>query len=101
MDELVKEHIMGRNNVKKVVDAKEKYVQGDKDALKDITENMVMLIRFYPKHIDKEDKHFFIPCMNYFTEQERDGMLKEEEEFDKKLSQINYEKTVEQLEEQE
>lgn len=101
MDELVKEHIMGRNNVKKIVDAKEKYTQGNKDALKDLTENLGILIKFYPKHIEKEDKHFFIPCMDYFTQQEIDIMLKEGEEFDKKLSQVDYEKIVEQLEEKE
>jgi len=98
MDELIKEHIMGRNNVKKLVNAKESYAQGNNDALEDITENMGMLIKFYPKHIEKEDKHFFIPCMNYFSEQEKGSMLKEGEEFDRKLSLIDYEKIVEQLE---
>lgn len=99
MDELVKEHVMGRNNVKKVVDAKESYGQGNRDALKDISENIEILIKFYPKHIEKEDKHFFVPCMNYFTQKERDIMLKEGEEFDKKLAQIDYEKIVAELEE--
>jgi hemerythrin-like domain-containing protein len=101
IDELVKEHIMGRNNVKKIIEGKESYVQGNKNALKDISENIRILIKFYPKHIEKEDKHFFIPCMNYFTQQERDIMLKEGEEFDKKLAQIDYEKIVKQLEEKE
>lgn len=99
MDELIKEHVMGRVNVKKLADAKESYAQGNKDALKDIKENMGILIKFYPKHIEKEDRHFFIPCMDYFTPQERDIMLKEEEEFDKKLAQKDYEKIVTQLEE--
>ena len=94
-------HVLGRNNVKKLVIAKEGYAQGNKNALKDITENMGTLIKFYPKHIEKEDKHFFIPCMDYFTQQERDIMLKEGEEFDKKLAQVDYEKIVEQLEEKE
>ena len=26
---------------------------------------------FYPKHIEKEDKRFFLPCMNYFTQEEK------------------------------
>jgi len=98
MDELIKEHVLGRNNVKKLVNAKESYVQGNKNALKDIVENMGTLIKFYPKHIEKEDKHFFIPCMEYFTEQEKDSMLKEGEEFDTTLAQADYEKIVEQLE---
>ena len=26
------------------------------------------LVEFYPRHIEKEDKHFFIPCMAYFSD---------------------------------
>jgi hemerythrin-like domain-containing protein len=99
MEELIREHVMGRSNVKKVIDAKESYFQGNKDSLKDIIYNIGILIRFYPKHIEKEDKHFFISCMDYFSEQERDSMLKEGEEFDKRLGQTDYEEIVKQLEE--
>ena len=95
MDELIKEHVMGRNNVKKLVEAKQKYIQGNKDALKDIISNMEILIKFYPKHIEKEDKHFFIPCMDYFTEQERDAMLNEMWEFDRDMIHEKYTKVVE------
>lgn len=98
MDELIKEHVMGRNNVKKIVEAKEKYIQGNKDALKDIISNMEILIKFYPKHIEKEDKHFFIPCMDYFTEQERDAMLNEMWEFDRNIIHEKYTNIVEEYE---
>ena len=94
MDELIKEHAMGRNNVKKLFDAKEKYVQGDKKILNDIISNMEILVKFYPKHIEKEDKHFFIPCMDYFTEQERDAMLNEMWEFDRNMIHEKYTKVV-------
>ena len=95
MGELVKEHIMARNNVKKLVEAKEKYIQGNKDTLKDIISNMETLIKFYPKHIEKEDKHFFIPCMDYFTEQEREAMLNEMWEFDRNMIHEKYANVVE------
>lgn len=98
MDELIKEHMLGRNNVKKLIEAKDKYTQGNKNALSDIITNMEILIRFYPKHIEKEDKHFFIPCMEYFIEKERDNMLKEFEEFDKNIKRQKYQKLVEKLE---
>lgn len=95
MDELIKEHVMGRNNVKKLVEAKEKYVRGSKDALKDIVSNMEILAKFYPKHIEKEDKDFFIPCMDYFSAEEKDKMLNEMWEFDRKMIHEKYGKTVE------
>ena len=100
INELINEHVMGRNNVKKLVRAKGKYAHGERNALKDIVETMGILVTFYPKHIEKEDKHFFIPCMDYFTKSERDKMLYEGKEFDKRLDQVDYEKVVEQLERQ-
>ena len=98
MQELIEEHKMGRNNVKKLVEAKEKYIQGNKDALKDIVSNMEILVKFYPKHIEKEDKRFFIPCMDYFTDAEKDAMLNEMHEFDRNMIHEKYSKVVEQHE---
>ena len=89
---------MGRNNVRKLVEAKEKYVYGNKDALKDIVSNMEILVKFYPKHIEKEDKHFFIPCMDYFTDAEKDAMLNEMHEFDRNMIHERYSKVVEKYE---
>ena len=60
-------------------------MHGDKDSLTAILDSLRYLIDFYPKHIEKEDKHFFLPCMNYFTSEEKEAMLKEEWEFDKNL----------------
>ena len=98
MDELIKEHVLGRNNVKKLIDAKEAYVKGNEVALDEIIKNMEILVKFYPMHIEKEDKHFFIPCMDYFTEQERDAMLTEGWEFDRKLIHEKYQNIVTELE---
>jgi len=95
MQELIEEHKMSRNNVRKSVEAKEKYVQGNKGALKDIVSNMEILAKFYPKHIEKEDKHFFIPCMDYFSNAEKDTMLNEMYEFDRNMIHEKYTKIVE------
>ncbi|MGB2630800.1 MAG: hemerythrin domain-containing protein [Candidatus Omnitrophota bacterium] len=95
MEELIQEHVMGRNNVKKLIAAKEGYVGGNKAALNEIVSNMETLVKFYPEHIEKEDKHFFIPVMDYFDEQEKDKMLEECYEFDRKLIHEKYTKIVE------
>ncbi len=95
MQELIEEHKMGRNNVKNLIEAKEKYVRGDNKALKEIVSNIETLVKFYPKHIEKEDKRFFIPCMDYFTDAEKDAMLNEMWEFDRKMIHEKYTKIVE------
>jgi hypothetical protein len=50
---------------------------------------MIQCLRFiktlYPAHIEREDKLFFQPVMNYFSAQEKDEMLKEETEFDRHI----------------
>ncbi len=98
MDELVKEHIYARNTTKSLVSAKDKYIQQAKTELFDIVKLMAELADFYPKHIEKEDKHFFLPCMNYFSKEEQAAMLNEFWEFDRKLVHEKYRVIVEEIE---
>jgi hemerythrin-like domain-containing protein len=94
MEELVEEHKWGRKVTARLMEANTRYIQGNRDALSAIMECIKTLIEFYPKHIEKEDRHFFIPCMDYFTEAEKEAMLKEEWEFDKSLIHEKYRNIV-------
>ena len=85
LDELVQEHKWGRETTAKLVDANRRYGKGDEEALYEIIHCVGLLVDFYPKHIEKEDKHFFLPVMKYFSEQEKEAMLKEGYEFDSTL----------------
>ena len=82
MDELNEEHIVARKTVANLVGAKERYVAGDSGAFQHIVDSMKQLVNLYPMHIEKEDKTFFYPCMEYFSKQEKDSMLQEFWEFD-------------------
>jgi len=97
MDELNEEHTWARNTVGKLVDAKNLYEKGNINILNEIVNLMSELTKFYPKHIEKEDKHFFIPVMKYFTEEEQDKMLQEFWDFDKTLIHEKYQKVIENL----
>ncbi len=94
MEELVEEHRFGRKVTARLVEANARYVQGHPEALSAVTDCVRSLVEFYPKHIEKEDKHFFIPCMEYFSEPEKEAMLKEEWEFDKSLIHEKYRNMV-------
>jgi hemerythrin-like domain-containing protein len=94
MEELVEEHRWGRKVTARLVEANTSYVQGNKEALSPIMDCIRSLVEFYPRHIEKEDKHFFIPCMDYFTEAEKEAMLKEEWEFDRSLIHEKYRNIV-------
>jgi hemerythrin-like domain-containing protein len=96
MQELLDEHIWGRKTTASLVAAKVKYLQGDKENLAEIIDLARQLGNFYPKHIEKEDKHFFYPCQEYFDKEEQEKMLAEFWEFDRKMIHEKYNKVVEE-----
>lgn len=97
MDELVEDHKFARSTVGKLVEAKNSYVKGKSDAISEILKNLNILSEFYPTHIEKEDKRFFIPVMNYFSKEEQNAMLQEFWDFDKTLIHEKYKKILEDL----
>jgi hemerythrin-like domain-containing protein len=98
MNELIDEHKFGRKIVSELVTAKENYVKG-KDTINIILEKLEILTEFYPKHIEKEDKDFFLNSEKYFSEEELQKMLKEFWEFDKKMIHEKYKMVVNKLKE--
>jgi hemerythrin-like domain-containing protein len=96
VDQLVEERKYARKTVGMLVDAKERYLTGENTS-QEIVALLRELARFYPIHIEKEDKHFFYPCMDYFTKEEQDKILVEFYEFDRKMIHEKYEKVVNQI----
>ncbi|MCF8063157.1 MAG: hemerythrin domain-containing protein [Deltaproteobacteria bacterium] len=99
MDELVQEHRQGREVTRALAAANERYEQGDEKALSGIIDCIKHLVDLYPRHIEKEDKRFFLPVMEYFSEEERDRMLEEGHAFDSDLLHREYDDLVSALEE--
>ena len=100
MDELIQEHVFGRQTTKALVEANTRYRNGDASALADIADNLRTLVEFYPKHIEKEDKVFFPASRAYFTDEEDQVMLAEFWEFDQKMIHEKYNSVVKELETQ-
>ena len=98
MNELIEEHIYARKTVANLLNAKDAYNKGNKDSLEDVLKLLKDLIEFYPIHIEKEDKRFFFPCMEYFTKQEQETMLQEFWNFDRKMIHEKYRQIVDDLE---
>jgi hemerythrin-like domain-containing protein len=97
MQELIEEHIWARGKVSKLVDAKNSYSKGNVEAVNEIVNLMSELTNFYPQHIKKEDKNFFIPTLKYFSDEEQESMLQEFWDFDKTLIHEKYKKVIEDL----
>jgi hemerythrin-like domain-containing protein len=98
MDELIGEHQLGRQLTLAISRANARYQQGEAEALAEIVDGFRRLVAFYPEHIRKEDKGFFIPIMDYFSREEKDAMLREGCEADSRLLHREHEALVAALE---
>lgn len=94
MSQLIEDHKWGRKTTGELVAANEKYRKGDGNVLLEIITKMKALIEFYPRHIQKEDRQFFIPVMEYFSREEKNDMLRDGYALDSKLLHEAYAETV-------
>ena len=92
------EHAYARRTVKNLESSKELYLAGKVDALKDILILLKALVELYPAHIEKEDKHFFLPSMEYFSLQEQEEMLNAFVEFDREFTNKKYQQVISTIE---
>jgi len=98
LEDLVRDHVWARQTTGALVQAKNDYLLGKTAALEEILKTLGELVEFYPQHIDREDKQFFIPCMAYFSEPERAEMLQAMFDFDRQMIHEKYRGVVEGIE---
>ena len=95
--DLMQEHAFARKTVSALEKAKDSYVLGKKEALKEMLEILSTLSIFYPMHIEKEDKHFFYPCMEYLSPEERKQMMNQFQQFNSNFTDNRYMQVVKSL----
>jgi hemerythrin-like domain-containing protein len=95
---LIDEHVYSRKTTSNLEKANESYRNGNQEAIKDVRRFLSDLAEFYPKHIEKEDKSFFYPAMEYFSQPEQDVMLNAFWDFDRRLIHENYARVMDELE---
>lgn len=97
MQELIQEHVFGRQTTQALVATNTRYRNGDAAALAEVARHLQTLAEFYPKHIAKEDKVFFPAARAYFSEEEDQAMLAEFYEFDRQMIHEKYKAVVDEL----
>lgn len=85
MAELEQEHRQGRAMVAALEQARERLLRDQQEARPEFLKALKGLAGFYPRHILKEDKQFFFPCMEYFDAAAKAAMLEEFRRFDQDL----------------
>lgn len=94
MEELLQEHRSARALAGQLDAVTESYRSGDKGSLPEICTILEGLSSIYRGHIIKEDRHFFLPVMNYFSREEQNAMLQEMWEFDRTMIHVKYREVV-------
>jgi hemerythrin-like domain-containing protein len=84
MKRLEQDHQYARKIVTDLSNQNNNYIQMKTSSIKEIITNLDKLVKLYPVQIETEDKEFFYPCKDYFTEEEQQKMLQEFYNFDKK-----------------
>ncbi|MCL5073976.1 MAG: hemerythrin domain-containing protein [Actinobacteria bacterium] len=102
LKELILEHKHVRSITTKLIYARNNYFIDTGDAANqiyifEIYEYIKDFISFYPSHIKKEEKEFFLPCMDYFSGKEKEKMLDEFSDFDRKLIHEKYKEVIENM----
>ena len=92
--ELIQEHALGRQMVSELAEAGEDYHEGDPEILTAIGQRLKNLIEFYPLHIEKEDRTFFVPVLDCFTKKELASLLDRFHEFDRELVHEHYRQLI-------
>jgi Uncharacterized conserved protein len=99
MQELIKEHELGRAMVRAIVESYKKFTEAKKqEDFVSLIKSMKFLAQFYPTHIAKEDKVFFPACLQYLTKEDQQQMLAQFYDFDRKMIHEKYEAVVQGLE---
>jgi len=89
---------LARKTTASLVGANEAYSAGNIGSIKDIIECLGVLVALYPAHIEKEEKHFFYPAIEYLSQTEQADMLQRFWEFDRQMIHEKYVKTVTEAE---
>lgn len=95
LDELIEEHNFGRKITGELVEANNRYRNGDEDALPFIASRLQTLVTFYPEHMGKEDKTFFPAATQHLSHEEQQTILVAYWEFDRKMIHEKYRMVVE------
>ncbi len=98
MDELDAMHKFMRTSTKQVAAANQAYLAGVKGSEEQIRELLTHVAGHYMSHIQREDREFYAPAMDYFSSDEKTAMIVEMLNYDRGLIHEKYRRMADALE---
>jgi hemerythrin-like domain-containing protein len=98
MERLVREHVEMRHLAEDLVEARERYAEGDEAALKTVEDTIDRLSDLYPDHFQTEEQTFFPAAQSYLDDSEKEAILEAMRLHDRAMIHEKYGALVEDLE---
>jgi hemerythrin-like domain-containing protein len=95
--ELMEDHILVWKLLGSLASARTRYDNGDGESANDIAFLLRGLAGLFTTHIVKEEKHFFIPCLEYLSRPEQYRVCQQFREYDWQMIHNGYQKVVSNL----
>jgi hemerythrin-like domain-containing protein len=95
MQSLIDDHVRARKNATELRSLNADYRAGNKAGAARILGLLTEFIAFYPPHMEKEEKEFFVTCLRYLTKKDDEAMVSEFIAFDRRLIHEKYRWVVE------
>ena len=97
MERLVREHVEMRHLAEDLVEARERYIEGDEEALRTVEDTIGRLSDLYPDHFRTEEETFF-PAAQSYVEDSKGGILEAMRLHDRAMIHEKYGSLVDGLE---
>jgi hemerythrin-like domain-containing protein len=98
ISQLMDDHMTARSFIRTLDGARDRYIHNSPGAILEIIGTIERMQMLYTAHIETEDKHFFYPAMDYFSDEERAQMIQDFFEYDQTVNKEKYESMVKQSE---
>jgi hemerythrin-like domain-containing protein len=93
---LLDDHVRSRQLAQRLGQTAERLAAGEQSALAEIEACLVELTELYLRHIAIEEKEFFPPAQERFSDEERARMLAQFQQFDQQLLHRHYREVVDE-----
>ena len=90
LETLIADHEQARTQVNKLAETAERLDKGDVEAGSDIREAFHALAGLYPRHIFQEERKFFLPVLDYFSDEEEAQMVRRMADHDSGMIHRKY-----------
>ncbi|HVQ00456.1 MAG TPA: hemerythrin domain-containing protein [Candidatus Thermoplasmatota archaeon] len=98
MSLLIDEHNIARSYIRMLDGGRERSLLNTSTAAREIIETIEKIRLLYTKHIETEEKRFFYPAMDYFSEEEQEQMIQDFYAYEQTIDREKYESMVKHIE---